>query len=101
MEKNPLNILIIRLSSMGDVILTSPLVRQIKTKYPNSNLFYIVARQFAEALEYNPYIDHLVKYDKQSDLNQIVSLKNHLKNQIPLRVIQYQHKGPDSLYLPQ
>jgi heptosyltransferase-2 len=61
------NFCIIRLSSMGDIVLTTALVRCIKKQYPNANVTFIVGEQFVEILQHNPYIDTLVRYDKATD----------------------------------
>lgn len=77
-----LKILIIRLSSMGDVILSSVLPLQIKKKYPNSEIHFVVDKHFAEVYKYNPRIDKLIEYDKSATLKEIVDLKNELKNNL-------------------
>ena len=55
------NILIFRLSSMGDVILTSSLIRQVRKKFPKSRIDFVVAEQFSEIFKYNPHISNLYK----------------------------------------
>ncbi|MFC2131971.1 glycosyltransferase family 9 protein [Bacteroidota bacterium] len=77
------NILIIRLSSMGDVILTTSLIRQIKSKYPDVNLHFVTAKPFTDIYRYNPRISKLIEYDKSGDLRDIVRLKNELRQIIP------------------
>lgn len=57
-------ILIIRLSSMGDIILASHLVRNIKERFINSSINIIVAEQYTEIFDNNPYITKVIKYDK-------------------------------------
>ncbi len=61
MEKK---LLIIRLSSLGDVILTTLLPRIIKSKYPNCELHYLTSTPFAPILQHNPHIDKLFSYNK-------------------------------------
>ncbi len=56
-------ILLIRLSSAGDVLLTSPLLRMIKQKEPDSEIHFIVKENCSDLVRYNPNISsiHLVQ----------------------------------------
>jgi heptosyltransferase-2 len=49
---------------MGDVILTTALLRQIKNKYPVVNIDFLVSSQFAPIIQFNPYIRKVLHYDK-------------------------------------
>lgn len=53
-------ILIIRLSSIGDIILTTPVIRGLKTQLPDAEIHYLTKEQFLPVLEANPYIDKIV-----------------------------------------
>ncbi len=59
-----MKILIIRLSSLGDVILSSFVVRLVRNAFPNSTVDFLVASEFAEVFKYNPRITNLIVYDK-------------------------------------
>lgn len=56
--------LIIRLSSFGDVILTTPVLEEIKRKYPDAKIDFIVMDSFQDAISGNPYIDNLIVFEK-------------------------------------
>ena len=56
-------ILIIRFSSIGDIVLTSPLLRAIKQQKPNMEVHYLSKKSFASVLENNPHIDRLILLD--------------------------------------
>lgn len=58
-------ILIIRLSSLGDIILTTPLIRSLKKSYPGVALDYCVREEYADVLRLNPHINELIIYTKQ------------------------------------
>ena len=49
--------LIIRIGAIGDVIMTTPILKALKKKYPDSEITYIVGKWSMEVLENNPYID--------------------------------------------
>jgi ADP-heptose:LPS heptosyltransferase len=49
-------ILIIRFSSIGDIVLTTPLIRCLKKKLPNAEIHFIVKKNFLPVISHNPYI---------------------------------------------
>ncbi len=51
--------LFIRLSSMGDVLLTTPLLRALRQKYPHAEIHYLTRPAYAELLSYNPHLSAL------------------------------------------
>jgi heptosyltransferase-2 len=55
-------VLIIRLSSLGDILLTTPLIRSINNKYPNLQIDFILKEQYLEVLQFNPYLSRIFKY---------------------------------------
>ena len=59
MPRGP-RILIVRFSSLGDVVLTTPLLRVIHARHPDAALTYVVGAHLAELLAGNPAVTHLV-----------------------------------------
>src|SRR5690606_14664413 len=57
---NCMNILLIRFSSLGDVILTTPLVRALRAAYPNAELHFATRPAFAPILASNPRLDRVL-----------------------------------------
>lgn len=57
-------ILIIRLSSLGDILLATPVIRALKQKYPNSQIDFVVKKQYEDVLKNNPYLSKLYIYEK-------------------------------------
>jgi ADP-heptose:LPS heptosyltransferase len=51
--------LIIRFSSIGDIVLTTPVVRSIKRQFPDSEVHYLTKGAYRDLLIHNPYIDRL------------------------------------------
>lgn len=62
----PKKILIIRFSSIGDVVLTSPVVRCIKRQLPDAKLHFLVKKQYASLLTSNPYIDKIHSFERKA-----------------------------------
>ncbi|MBI4931035.1 MAG: glycosyltransferase family 9 protein [Bacteroidetes bacterium] len=59
-----MKILIIRFSSIGDIVLTSPIIRCVKQQVKEAEVHYITKRQFTSILEDNPYVDKIYSIDK-------------------------------------
>ncbi len=49
--------LIIRFSSIGDIVLTSPVVRCLKQQVPDAEIHFLVKSKFLPVVQHNPYID--------------------------------------------
>jgi heptosyltransferase-2 len=76
-------ILIIRLSSIGDILLTTPLVRSIWKTYPDIKIDFLVKEEFSELVQNNSCITNLYKYnkahsEKQSLINSLISANYEL-----------------------
>ena len=56
-------ILIIRFSSIGDIILTTPVIRCLKKQY-NYNIHYLTKSKYLQLIESNPYIDKCYSINK-------------------------------------
>ena len=63
MEPNKTKFLIVRFSSIGDIVFTTPLIRCLKEQYPGAEIHYVVKKKFAMVLANNPYIDQLHFFD--------------------------------------
>jgi len=60
LQNKALKILIIRFSSIGDIVLTTPIIRCLKKQLPpNSEIHYLTKPSFNSLLIENPYIDKL------------------------------------------
>lgn len=54
-----MKVLIIRFSSLGDIILTSPVIRTLKAQLSEVEIHYATKAAFQGILEANPYVDHI------------------------------------------
>jgi len=57
-------ILIVRFSSIGDIVLTTPVIRCIKKQLKDVEVHYVTKEIFKETLAHNPYIDKLFTFKK-------------------------------------
>ena len=86
---NKLKILIVRFSSLGDIILTTPVIRCLKDQL-NSDVHFITKFDYKHALENNPYLDKIYFFNESiseiiSELrlekyNYIIDLHNNLRS---------------------
>ncbi|MCJ8165146.1 glycosyltransferase family 9 protein [Pontibacter sp. E15-1] len=85
-------ILILRFSSIGDIVLTTPVVRCIKQQVPGAEVHYCTKQAFKSILEPNPYIDkvhllggslkELVQQLKAEDFDYVVDLHSNLRTRV-------------------
>lgn len=83
------HILVIRFSSIGDILLTSPVVRCIKQTYPDAQVHFLTKKSFAELVSYNPTIAEvhlwtddntdLIKTLKEISFDVVIDLHNNLR----------------------
>ena len=52
--------LIIRFSSIGDIVLTTPVIRCLKKQVPDAEVHFLVKEAFRPVVAHNPYIDKLI-----------------------------------------
>jgi len=71
-----MRILIFDVNWLGDVLFSTPLIRNIRYNYADSYIACIVPPRCKEILENNPYLDEIIFFDEK---NQQRSLKEKLK----------------------
>jgi len=59
-------ILVIRLSSMGDILLATPLIRSIKKQNSDAQIDFLLKGEFFDILRNNPHLSNLYRYSKLS-----------------------------------
>ncbi|MBI3323195.1 MAG: lipopolysaccharide heptosyltransferase II [Candidatus Omnitrophica bacterium] len=64
MNENP-RILIIRTDRIGDVVLSTPVIRALRAAFPHAYLGMMVRPENRELVEGNPDLDAVILYDKQ------------------------------------
>ncbi|MEH0157793.1 glycosyltransferase family 9 protein [Limibacter armeniacum] len=85
-------VLIIRFSSIGDIVLTTPVIRTLKTQLEGVEVHYCTKKGYKGILEHNPYVDklhlfdgdlgELVKQLKDEKFDFVVDLHNNLRTSI-------------------
>jgi ADP-heptose:LPS heptosyltransferase len=69
-----MKILIIRFSSIGDIVLTTPVIRCLRKKYPESKIYFLTKPKHSGIVETNPYIDKVIELDEdlQNTINALI-----------------------------
>ncbi len=85
-----MKILIIRFSSFGDVVLSTPVPRLLKNKYPESVIHFITKKEYSSIYNNNNYVDKVIKFEKNlyqtyiklrnEKYNLIIDLHNNLRS---------------------
>jgi heptosyltransferase-2 len=72
-------ILIIRLSSLGDILLTTPFIRAIKTQFPHIKIDMLIREEYADVIKLNPYINNKLLFKKgdKSNIDLIKQLRTN------------------------
>jgi heptosyltransferase-2 len=72
-------ILVIRFSSLGDVILTSPFLRILRQKFPEAQIDFCTKTEYAEILKYNPNITNIIEADNDLNFGKLKILRKSRK----------------------
>jgi heptosyltransferase-2 len=67
--------LIIRLSSAGDVVLSSPLVRALHGRFPDCQIDFLVKEEYADLVRFNPHVAHVIQFPGRGTLGDLVRLR--------------------------
>ncbi|MCX7770177.1 MAG: lipopolysaccharide heptosyltransferase I [Proteobacteria bacterium] len=71
-----MRILIIKMSSLGDVIHTIPMVGVLKKNLPNAQIDWVVNEEYSCLLKGNPNINEVIPFKRRDWLNLIGFIKN-------------------------
>jgi lipopolysaccharide heptosyltransferase II len=71
--------LVIRLSSLGDILLTTLLIRVLKQRFPLCQLDILTSSRYLELLSNNPHVHHLIAMDRGDGLSGIIATARELK----------------------
>ena len=88
-------VLVIRFSSIGDIVLTTPVIRCLKQQLPGAEIHYVAKEVFSVVLHGNPYLDKLLTFKK--DISEIYEVLQSEKYDLVIDL----HKNLRSLRLKQ
>ncbi len=84
--------LIIRFSSIGDIVLTSPVIRCLKQQVKGAEIHFLVKKQFSSIMKNNPYLDKVHVFEnnltesiselKKEHFHYIIDLHRNLRSKM-------------------
>lgn len=72
-------ILVITLSNIGDVILTTPVIKLLKERFPESSLSVMCSNRVAELFHPDPLVENVIVYNKHIPLSKKIELTFRLR----------------------
>lgn len=76
------NILVIRLDQIGDVVMTTPFLRELRRNVPSAHITLLVSSDTYNLMETCPYVDTVIDYEKTSSWSFWKMLKPPLRSLI-------------------
>lgn len=83
-------ILIIRLSSLGDILLTTPLIRTLKKNCPQLEIDFLLKDEYYDLMKHNPHLNKILIYsqfekmlsniDFTNEYDLIIDLQNNFRS---------------------
>ncbi len=61
------SILLTRYKFIGDVVLTTPIIRSIRNSFPNAHLVYLCETKGASLLKGNPFLDEIIEFNDKKN----------------------------------
>lgn len=71
--------LIIRFSSVGDIILSSLLLRTLHTRFPGSRIDYLVKTEYADLVEGNPHVTEVIAFPSHGGFQELKRLRRRIR----------------------
>ena len=76
MFNEKVEILVINTMCIGDLMLTTPALRVLKTNFSNSHIAMIVDQRYKEVVEGNPHLDEIISLDKKGQHKGLAGIWN-------------------------
>ena len=67
-----MRVLLIRLRLIGDVVLSTPVIRALRRAFPDAEISYLVERDAAAVVERNPHLDEVIMVERTRGLARLV-----------------------------
>lgn len=84
-DDNKYKIMFIKVGAMGDILMTTPLVKSIKKLNKNIQIDYYCGKHYEAILQGNPYIDNIITFDQdifaKKKILDVTRLRRDIKKQ--------------------
>lgn len=96
--QSPERILLVRLSSIGDIILTTPLIRCLREKFPASRIDFLTKAKYAELIRHHPGLSTVLEFPDNGDLRALQAQRGSIRRH-QYDLILDLHKNLRSIFL--
>lgn len=79
MQAVPSKTLIVRFSSVGDIVLSTPLVRLLRRRFPECQIDYVTRAEYADLLRANPYLTTLIQFPAGGTFQDLARLRARIR----------------------
>ena len=73
--------LIIRFSSVGDIVLSSLLVRTLRHRFPHIHIDFLLKSEYADLVRYNPHVNRVIEFSPGGSIGDLFRLRRTIKNE--------------------
>jgi heptosyltransferase-2 len=81
MSSVPEKILVLRLSSIGDILLTTPLLRVLHARFPQSRIDYCIKERFQPLLAHHPYLQRIWTFPEGGGFKALMNLRRRIREE--------------------
>ncbi len=68
------------MSSIGDIILTSPVVRQLRRNFPEAQIDYLVRKEYAAVIKHNPHLSNVIEFDAKGEDHALQLMRQYIQD---------------------
>ena len=73
--------LIIRFSSVGDIVLSSLLVRTLRRRFPQNHIDFLLKSEYADLVRYNPHINRVIEFPSGGSIDDLFRLRHTIRKE--------------------
>ncbi|MBI4418693.1 MAG: glycosyltransferase family 9 protein, partial [Ignavibacteriales bacterium] len=73
--------MVIRFSSIGDIVLSTPLLRALRSRFPKSQIDFLVRKDYADLIRNNPNINLTYEFDTTAGFAGLRQMKRTLRSE--------------------
>ena len=73
--------LIIRFSSVGDIVLSSLLVRTLRHRFPQIHIDFLLKSEYADLVRYNPHVNRVIEFPAGGSFDDLFRLRRAIRSE--------------------